>query len=523
MTHEAVAQRPTEAEESHTKGWILVNPRILIGLIGVVACYGWLFLMLGTSAFFPLADPEGLVSGGAHLAFVGGACLGMAAVWYFSDALTAHRMTHFVISAVLTAAGLAGMWVLQGSSSLLWLPTLASGCGFGMLSPLYGEYVCLFFHGHLRVYVNGIFAAAALACAWLLFVSQAMIFAFSALFPVVALVCYLIVMNLFDLRERSRADRASSDGRQRIVWRSYLATATAGMAVGYAVGCILSTQTVHDWPYIIIELMVLATCSGLLYDAAKTHFVTESMTMRWFLPAAAMVVFPLIFVPEDLVVIFALLLLCGSFFPITCSLSAVCKHIVICDLSAVRAFSFGRLMSFLGIALGMVLAFAGFAPGSVAYFGPLVTAGSVICFMVLVIFSASFVMTEDNYPDERRFKRVEADGASSLSVAPGTPIRKIDTAAEAAAPAEPDAHRPSVFHLKCEAVANRYGLSSRQREVLTMLAKGRNAEYITEKLVISSHTAKAHIYNIYQKTGVHSRQELMDLVESAEIDDRPEA
>ena len=31
---------------------------------------------------------------------------------------------------------------------------------------------------------------------------------------------------------------------------------------------------------------------------------------------------------------------------------------------------------------------------------------------------------------------------------------------------------------------------SRQREVLTMLAKGRNAEYITEKLVISSHTAK---------------------------------
>lgn len=66
-------------------------------------------------------------------------------------------------------------------------------------------------------------------------------------------------------------------------------------------------------------------------------------------------------------------------------------------------------------------------------------------------------------------------------------------------------------------MADRYGLSSRQREVLTMLAKGRNAEYITEKLVISSHTAKAHIYNIYQKTGVHSRQELMDLVEGAEI------
>ncbi|WP_442904226.1 helix-turn-helix transcriptional regulator [Gordonibacter sp.] len=42
---------------------------------------------------------------------------------------------------------------------------------------------------------------------------------------------------------------------------------------------------------------------------------------------------------------------------------------------------------------------------------------------------------------------------------------------------------------------------------------------MTEKLIISSHTAKAHIYNIYQKTGVHSRQELMDLVEDTDVAD----
>ena len=83
---------------------------------------------------------------------------------------------------------------------------------------------------------------------------------------------------------------------------------------------------------------------------------------------------------------------------------------MICDLSAVRAFSFGRLMCFIGIGVGMVLAFAGFMPASAAFFGPLVTPGSVIMFMLLVIFSASFVMTEDNYPDENRFKRVESDG-----------------------------------------------------------------------------------------------------------------
>ncbi len=413
MVKEADVDISQDAEDTQTAGWILVNPRILIGLIGVVACYGWLFLMLGTLVFFPLADPEGLISGGAHLAFVGGVCAALAAVWWLSDALVAHRMTHFVIAAACAVAGTAALWVLRGQPGLLWAPSLVAGCGFGFLSPLYGEYVCLFFHGSLRVYVNGIFAAAALACVWLLFISEALLFAFAALFPLVALGCYLIVMHLFDLRERSRASRAQSDQRHRIVWRSYLATATSGMAAGYAVGCILSTQTVHDWPYIIIEVMVSATCLLLLYDSLKTHRVTESVTMRWFLPGSAIVVFPLVFVPEPLVVIFALLLLCGSFFPTTCSLSAVCKHIVICDLSAVRAFSFGRLMSFLGIALGMVLAFAGFTAGSVAFFGPLVTPGSVVVFMLLVIFSASFVMTEDNYPDEKRFKRVESDGGGA--------------------------------------------------------------------------------------------------------------
>ena len=53
---------------------------------------------------------------------------------------------------------------------------------------------------------------------------------------------------------------------------------------------------------------------------------------------------------------FAVLLLCGSLFPITCSLSAMCKHVALCDLSPIRAFSFGRLICLAGVAVGMALA-----------------------------------------------------------------------------------------------------------------------------------------------------------------------
>lgn len=72
------------------------------------------------------------------------------------------------------------------------------------------------------------------------------------------------------------------------------------------------------------------------------------------------------------------------------------------------------------------------------------------------------------------------------------------------------------FRAKCETVANTYLLSRRETEIIFFLAKGHNAAYIQEKLYISEGTAKTHIRHVYKKTNVHSQQELMRLVESAE-------
>ena len=40
-----------------------------------------------------------------------------------------------------------------------------------------------------------------------------------------------------------------------------------------------------------------------------------------------------------------------------------------------------------------------------------------------------------------------------------------------------------------------------------------NAAYIQNKLTISPHTVKSHIYSIYRKLDIHSQQKLMDFVE----------
>ena len=49
--------------------------------------------------------------------------------------------------------------------------------------------------------------------------------------------------------------------------------------------------------------------------------------------------------------------------------------------------------------------------------------------------------------------------------------------------------------------------------MLLLLAKGLSNERIAEELVISYHTVRAHVRNIYGKLEVHNRQELLERIE----------
>lgn len=96
---------------------------------------------------------------------------------------------------------------------------------------------------------------------------------------------------------------------------------------------------------------------------------------------------------------------------------------------------------------------------------------------------------------------IEADEAPSV---------EADTASD----------KPSSVRWKerCVELCRTCELSPRESEVLMLLARGRNASAIAEKLVISPHTARTHIGRIYQKVGVNSHQELLDKVDGIEAE-----
>lgn len=59
---------------------------------------------------------------------------------------------------------------------------------------------------------------------------------------------------------------------------------------------------------------------------------------------------------------------------------------------------------------------------------------------------------------------------------------------------------------------SRFSLSMREKEVLKELADGKTNSQISETLSVSLSTVKKHVYSIFNKVGVNSRTQLLNLV-----------
>ena len=107
----------------------------------------------------------------------------------------------------------------------------------------------------------------------------------------------------------------------------------------------------------------------------------------------------------------------------------------------------------------------------------------------------------------------------NYQIYPFEPIIEEPVDDEVTAHIERTGRRKAQWHQKIDAVCEQYHLSPREREILPILLRGRDAKYIMDTFYISQSTAKTHIYNIYRKFGIHSRQELLDFVEDIEFID----
>lgn len=105
----------------------------------------------------------------------------------------------------------------------------------------------------------------------------------------------------------------------------------------------------------------------------------------------------------------------------------------------------------------------------------------------------------------------------TLSVPSESNLTSIDTPNNSTESFAHDDLAESAWEAKIDYIAEKYELTRRQKEIFGYLAKGRDAKFLENHLCISYSTAKSHIYSIYIKLDIHSRQEIIDLIESIEI------
>ncbi len=67
---------------------------------------------------------------------------------------------------------------------------------------------------------------------------------------------------------------------------------------------------------------------------------------------------------------------------------------------------------------------------------------------------------------------------------------------------------------RCKQLTARYKLSARESEVFYYLAQGHTRASIAKKLFVSENTVREHVKSIYKKLLIHSKQQLIDLVDA---------
>lgn len=170
---------------------------------------------------------------------------------------------------------------------------------------------------------------------------------------------------------------------------------------------------------------------------------------------------------------------------------------------AALVYAAGCLAGHIGEGLAGVLSVFGFVNQGVL----------LIVVVALLVGAAAFLFTGEmgKYPDIADVAPASDGGEGTAQVQAGSPCDgPCPSRAEGLVVAQ--AAQPSLDERIGE-LASSYMLSARETEVFRLWATGHTLKYIQEKLYLSPSTVKTHVRHIYDKTGVHSRSEIVELLD----------
>ncbi|MDR3052372.1 MAG: LuxR C-terminal-related transcriptional regulator [Coriobacteriales bacterium] len=500
--------------QNQSEGKITIDLFLALGILGSSFFFAWMLLVFGTTLFTNKIASGDQLSLVAHGVLALAVVLSLFFVWRFSELVFRLRPVLPLFAVLLSTANLLAELFpfVDPESPVLLVAWALTGIGFALLVVQWSEFNSLLNIGQSKVFISSSMFIGMIWVLGFLVTNPQYQGILVFLLPLFSLAAFIFLKRYYrPFLEIELIDRKTSNARTHLSWKPVLSTVISSIALGFILAWFIKYG--HGIPYMdfLLVFALLLIMLFMIVDSVHWKKFGENFVMRSFLLFAAIGMLPLLFLGDEGKAVCCVIMFCGLLVIVVQGNSAITEHINLFHLAPMQTVAFGRMFSYLGICIGT-------ASGYIAFWttvlGEATLAVVTVTLILIFVIEAVFVMMENNYPIDE-----EAITQSSIYMV----SRPLDSGAPGNKRAEADIDDPlrdrqGIWRRKCEAAAVAYGLSSRQKEVLFLLAKGRNAEYITNELVISLHTAKAHIYNIYQKMNVHSRQELINLVEKVQID-----
>ncbi len=464
------------------------------GIAGFGLCLAWVYLMMTCS----VADGTRIPQFTATLlvvVFLVGEAAAAALVASSASRLASHRAIRtlsWVAALLLTLPGLAALVPL--SETLLFAAWFLSGFGSMLLLSLWGFFLARLAHSYAPFYT----ALSALLGAALLVLVRVCLK--EDVFPFANIVIGILSVVLFAVWSRhlrAEGNFAFPEKTRPPDLFALLHSAVAMVANNFLLGfgfyaVAVSTGLVGGGGLIVCGLVVAALYKVI--DTRTRLIYQVDVIVKVIAPVAAICILllPFVSVPVRYGLLFCLIVI-AMIDEIVCW-SAVAEYMYIHQVQPFANMTFGRFGEIVGLLLG-------FCSGGVIFGasldGPVEPSLFASCVVIAFICIQAFFF-RDNYTPFVEHREMDEE----LSVP------SVDDAA-------PREERGS-WEASCRGFAEHYGLTPRQTEVLLLLTKGYSMGAIEQQLVVSIHTVKAHVYGIYQKADVHSRQELIEKIKAEE-------
>lgn len=462
-------------------------------IVGLGIHWAWVYLatIVTPQIFFPTAQDVTVLNSSFYATSVITLALTLGFAALLSDRLSvlAERQTTPFLVSVFSVLGTVLLLFANGSLGVVACIAagILTGIGSGCLLLLWG-----IAFGKLNVPSIVLNASLAVIVAFVMYVLVAGLLPRHVALIITILAPMIEAVVLFLQQKQLRQSASMAKTRLRVKKGIFaLKIGFPSLVFGISLGVlremsVTSTFSTVGTPQQLILLIgalfaaALVCCSTLFFKRYEQGFL-----FRPFVPCIAVVLVLLSSMGEVNEIVLALMVLVGYICFEIIMWTAFAEITSRYGLSALLVFGFGRAALAIGTFIGVI----GSKTVAVTSILPMseVSEPSILMFTLLVAYCL--------LPREKSILKMILRNEKDIAL--------CDDSVN--------------LNTKCEIIAKRYLLSSREAEVFYLLAKGRNTAHISEAFIISSNTAKTHIKRIYQKTDVHTQQELIDMVETADV------